>query len=406
MGNELTKKTFNYGWVIVVLFALGTFTYQGLQFQLTILAPDIIGTLGFTPNQFNSVFNSPMLPAIFGSILFGLIVDKFGLKICIAIAMLLSAIGGIGHVYASSYGVMFVTMLLTGVGATAMNVTSNKFFGSWLKKPELISIGMGCFLSASTVGQFVAQSTTAYFDSMSIAFWVSGIMCVVVLVLFIIFGKENKAIEGEQVMEVPTVRETVRVVFKSKNMWLCAFGLFFILGCQMAFNVWLPTALMESGLAQTSAGMITSVVSLGNLCGSLFMPMIAAKVGRDKPFIIGFFIICAAGYAFGWQMTGALRIIILWVSGLCASALMPFFFSMPMKFKEVGPRYAGTATGLISTIELLGAVLLSERILLPLCQSADGILFAKYFYLVGVCWLIGLVLALFIPETGAKARNA
>ena len=394
------KAKSNYGWIILSLFILGAFTYQYTQYQLSVLSIDLISKLGLTEAQFTSIFTSPLVPAILLSIIVGIAADKLGMKGVIAIGMLISCIGGIGHIFADSYGMMYFTMLMTGFGAVAVNVTSGKMFSMWMK-PELISVVMGAFLAASTVGQFIAQSTTALLGSLSTAFWISGILCVVVFILWLLLGKENKEGGNISIGEAPSIAETMKIVFFSKNMWLCAIGLFLILGCQVAFNTWIPSALISKGMSQAQAGAVASIVSFGNLCGALFMPMVAAKVGKDKPFILVFTLICAVGYAFGWYLNGMVLYISFFIFGMCASALMPFFISMPLKFKEVGPKYAGTGIGFISTIELLGGVILPTAIILPLASNGNGLDFVKYFNIIGIGWLIAFVVGILLPATSA-----
>lgn len=150
------------------------------------------------------------------------------------------------------------------------------------------------------------------------------------------------------------------------------------------------------------AGALASVVSLGNLTGAILMPIIAAKVGKIKPFIIAFTIICAFGYAFGWHLTGVTAYLCFFVFGFCAASLMPFFLSMPIKFKEIGPKFVGTGMGFVSTIELLGSILLPTYVILPLATTGKTVDFTRYFYLVGACWLIALIIGILIPETGNK----
>lgn len=174
-----TKKETKYGWVLVAIVVLGTLTYQMLQYQMSVVQETLQNMLSIDEVAYSNLFNSPMWPAVFCSIIFGLIVDKYGCKIAVALCMLIAAVGGICHAFVSSYSLMYVTVLMTGLGATAINVASGKLFSSWLP-PKLFSVGMGCFLSASTVGQFVAQSTTNLFSSLTPAFWMSGILCAVV----------------------------------------------------------------------------------------------------------------------------------------------------------------------------------------------------------------------------------
>ncbi|SEW12893.1 MFS transporter [[Clostridium] fimetarium] len=395
------KQKFNYGWIILAIFALGAFTYQLTQYQLTMVAAELIPKLGLTEAQFSSLVTAPLVPAIVLSIIVGILADKISIKIIVAIGMIISCIGGLGHIFATTNTTFYATMFLTGFGAVAINVTCGKIFSQWMK-PAMISIAMGIFLAASTVGQFFAQSTTALLGSLNNVFWLSGIMCAIVLVLWVVLGREYKENGQAGIMEAPSFGETMKAVFASKNMWLCAFGLFFILGCQVAFNIWIPSALITKGMDPAGAGVLASIVSLGNLTGAIIMPIVATKVGKVKPFIIAFTIICALGYAFGWHLTGAFAYLCFFVFGFCAASLMTFFLSMPMKFKEVGPRFAGTGMGFAATIELLGSVLLPTYIILPLATIGETVDYTRYFYLVGAGWIIALMIGIFIPETGSK----
>ena len=93
------------------------------------------------------------------------------------------------------------------------------------------------------------------------------------------------------------------------------------------------------------------------------------------------------------------------ITGLCASAMMPFFFAMPVQIKEIGPKYAGTATGLIFTIELLGPTLLPSYVLVPLCTGETGVDFVKFFFGIGIIFVILFVITALLPETGIKAAG-
>lgn len=108
--HNVKKERAMYGWIIFAIFCLGAFTYQYTQYQLSVVSGDLIGALGLSATQFSSIFSSPMVPAIFFSIIFGVIADKVGMKRLIALAMLLSCIGGIGHVYANSFGSFYAMM--------------------------------------------------------------------------------------------------------------------------------------------------------------------------------------------------------------------------------------------------------------------------------------------------------
>lgn len=398
-----TKKETKYGWVLVAIVVLGTLTYQMLQYQMSVVQETLQNMLSIDEVAYSNLFNSPMWPAVFCSIIFGLIVDKYGCKIAVALCMLIAAVGGICHAFVSSYSLMYVTVLMTGFGATAINVASGKLFSSWLP-PKLFSVGMGCFLSASTVGQFVAQSTTNLFSSLTPAFWMSGILCAVVFLAWAILGKNQRPAEGQDKVEGAPVGETLKVCLTSRNNWLCAVGLFFVLGGQVLCNAFIHGCKVAQGMVPVSAGLLVSTISAGQPLRRLFMPMLPAKAGKDKPFILVFAAVCAVGYAFAWRLSGFACYAAFFVMGLCSSALMPFFFSMPVKFRDIGPRYAGTATGIVSTLELAGALVL-PKLFVPMCMTAEGLDFAKFFLIDGGVFVLVVIIALFLPETGWKAAE-
>lgn len=401
----MEKKKTNYGWVIVALFCIIVFSTQYLQYQMAPVAGRLMERLGIGEQQYSAIFNAGTIPAIAFSIILGIITDRFGLKKTVSICMVLAAIGGVWHAFAGGFSSMYIAIMLVGFGVTSTNVTCGKCFGTWLS-PAAFATAMGIFMSVPVIAQFIAQSTTANFASLDSAFILSGALTVVALVLWLVFGKEMKTDGARaEVKDEPSFKETAKVVFGNKYMWLIAIGLMLCLGGQVCNNAFLALALQSKGMSEQSAGVASSIVPLGSLFGSLFMPMIAAKVGKNKPFMLVFAAVCAVGYTFGWRLSGAASYIAFFVTGMCASAMMPFLFAMPVQIPEIGARYAGTATGLISTIELLGPTLIPSYVLVPMCSGANGIDFVKFFICVGAIFLILFVITLFLPETGTKKQN-
>ncbi len=202
------KKT-NYGWVIVALFCLIVFSTQYLQYQMAPVAGRLMERLNITEQQYSTVFNAGTWPAIAFSIILGIITDRFGLKKTVIVCMILAAVGGMWHAFANSYSTMYIAIMLVGFGVTSTNVTCGKCFGTWLS-PAAFSIAMGVFMSVPVIAQFIAQSTTAGFESLDTAFLLSGALTVVALVLWIIFGKENKNVAGGSKQELPSIGETAK----------------------------------------------------------------------------------------------------------------------------------------------------------------------------------------------------
>jgi NNP family nitrate/nitrite transporter-like MFS transporter len=90
------------------------------------------------------------------------------------------------------------------------------------------------------------------------------------------------------------------------------------------------------------------------------------------------------------------------VAGFLQSALTPLFLSLPMLLPEIGPVYAGSAGGIISTLQVLGAVVVPTFIITPLAGSNANILFG----LEAICLVLIAIPVLFLPELGSRALAA
>ena len=82
------------------------------------------------------------------------------------------------------------------------------------------------------------------------------------------------------------------------------------------------------------------------------------------------------------------------LTGTLLGAAMPIFFSAPILLEGIGIRYAGSAAGVIATLQLLGAVLIPTYILTPIAGENYGLLFS----LAALCMLVMFVFGLLIPE--------
>ena len=99
--------------------------------------------------------------------------------------------------------------------------------------------------------------------------------------------------------------------------------------------------------------------------------------------------------------TGPAMWVTLLVLGILMGISAPLLMAFPMLLAEIGPAYAGTAGGLIATLQLLGAFIIPAFVITPLAGTDYNILFALsslFFALLGFVTLL-------LPELGVKART-
>lgn len=399
-----TKKVSKYAWVIVILGFLVAFSGSYPQYQLSPLAYLIIPDLGLSNSQFSSLFTAPMIPGILLSLFSGVLCDKIGPKFAVGIAAVIASAGLIFRVGSNSYMSLVICMVLSGIVATFFNSNAAKFLGNWFG-PQKLGMVIGISMAGSTAAMAVGMGTTAMFPSIRSAFIVAAVLSVAVTVLWFIFMKNRPSGSGQSdketlALEQPSVGSCLKVIIKSKNVWLTALCLLCVMGSSVSLSSFLPLALnVERGISATTSGIITAVITLGNFIGTVTGPMIGAKVGRMKPYIATCAIIAALGTAFAWLAPqGALMIIAMFITGFATSAIIPTLISLPFLFPEIGPRYAGTAGGFVATIQLIGAVVIPTYIV----SAIAGTNYFLLFIMAGISAGITCLFALGLPEMFKK----
>ena len=184
----------------------------------------------------------------------------------------------------------------------------------------------------------------------------------------------------------------LKVVCKSWRLWIISVILICLMAANVGVNSFLPTALTERGVDTISAGVYSSALTFGNVFGSLLSPAIAAKIRNTKLTMLIFATIAALGTAFAWMMpVGVVMVIAFFATGFSMGSLMPLTLPLPLRLPEIGPTYAATAGGMVTTLEMLAASFLPSQVFIPLSGGnmklffiMNGILFAIAFLAVAI----------------------
>ena len=386
----MRKENSNYKYIVVTILFLGLFIGNYFQYQLSPLAARIMKEFHLTPVQFSSIFSAPMLASIFLGIIAGILSDKFGVKKICAIGLIIMTIGLWIRPFSSNYMGLYIGMILAGFGVTSLNINMSKIISAWFE-PSKIGPLMGITMAGCTLGMTLATATTAYLPSTKIAFFISAILCTIILIIWLLFMKDG---QETPIREQPSAKEFFIKSLKNKNIWLVGLCLMCIMGCNVCLTSFLPTALMSRGVSEQTAGLLTSALTLGNLFGSFIGTALIAKLGKIKPCLIVLSIVVAVCSAFAWSFSTAGIVLLLGVTGFAFGTLVPIFMSFPALLPEIGPECAGSATGIVSTLELIGAVVIPTYIITPIA----GQNFSLYFILAGICMIVCAIVALLLPE--------
>ena len=360
------------------------------QFQISPLASQIMDWLQITKEQYSLLFTFCMFPALVLSIICGMLIDKFGAKKLIAVALVISTIGIVGRIFASSYPVMLACMLVLGLPCVMLTATCAKIMSSYFSGAKLGSM-VGITSSGLVLGNFLAMSTTAWFPSVQMAFIFSGVLSTIVMVCWIVLVKPDsnasadaKNLEKDSSNESASTPQqqvsmatSLKVCLKNPYIWIGGLTLMMLMAGQVMITSFLPQALAaEKNMTTQMSGIITSTYIMGSFAGYAFGPAIFGKFKSKRVFLTCCAIIVSLGIAFAWKldMVGLIAAV-LFVTGACLRLIMPLIFAMPVSLKGIGPEYAGTAGGLQATIQTLGATVVPSFILTPLFGSSFTVLF-------------------------------
>ena len=404
---DMDKKSSN-GWAIVALACtvLLLFVPNYAQYQLSPLAHLVMPTYGLDSAQFSMLFSAAMIPGILLSLVAGLLCDRFGAKLVVGVAGIVSVAALVARIFAPSFGTLFACMGIVGILATFLNTNIAKIMGSWFP-PEKVGIAVGIGLAGATLSMAVGLGTSAFFPSLQAIFVFTAAVGVVALAAWWLLFRNGprgahsaNGVEGGDAQTAvtsaaqppattqPSLSECLKVVLKSRNVWIVGAALGLDMAATMCILTFLPQVLQTTrGFDPTVAGALSSVVTFGNLAGSIFTPMINARAGRFKPVAIVFAVIAAAGVAFAWQLPeGPIMLVCFFLTGFALGGLLAMLVSVIVLLPEIGPVYAGTAGGVGATLQLFGAVVIPSYILAP-------ILGTNYTALYGIGGALCLVIA-------------
>lgn len=390
------KKLKRYGLLVTIICFFVFFIGSYAQYQLSPLSLQVMEELSINESQFSMLFTASLFPAIFLSLISGLLVDRFGARKSVGAALIIAAIGTVGRIFAGGFGVMFACMLISGTGCLFITSSSAKILVPYYSGAKL-GAAVGIVTAGSNVAMFVATATTAWFPSTHAAWIFAGVIAVILLACWFLFIKKEGS-AGEEAVEAAPIGESLRTCLKNKYIWLDGITLLLMMLGQVAVASFMPQVLQQNqGMSATVSGYMTSAWMLGAIFGATMGPRFFDKTGRSRVYVIACIVVMSLGVAFAWLITSpVLLAVVLFICGAALCQFMPILYAFPVTLPEIGSVYAATANGLAATLQMIGASLIPSYILAPIFGSNFGGMFLTS----GILCLISVVTISMLPMFG------
>lgn len=384
-----------------ILFAVCSLAFMGnfIQYQVSALALDVMPMLGIDSVGFSTMFLIPMLAAVFFGIPFGLAGDKFGPKRVIAACFAVACAGGLLRMFTlESFPLQLVSLFCVGIGMTALSTNVVKTISLWFGAKTDTAVGV--YYAVSCLGIVASQAAGGLYSSVFQAYAIAEVALVVITVLWVILGRDLPA--GVEAPADKAALETFLVPAKNSSVWLIALAVGFSLSATTAFAGLLPQALEAGkGIDGLVAGNMAAAVTVASIFGCIAGPALCARFGRMKPYLVVVNIVSGAVMLSTWYVgLGAPLWTVLAAGGFLSAMTGPILQSLPVMIKGIGSRYAGSASGIISTVSL------AMSFVLPIGVSAiAGESYAMNLALESICFVVSILPILLLPELGKRAQR-
>lgn len=391
-----TQKNSSYRWIILLMTFLPCFMMSVCQFQATPYAAELMQKLSLTEQQYAAIATAPMLVGVFISFLSGTLGDKYGVKMTVFAALIITTIGAIARAFAPSYIILLLVTILMGVAGVVLNSNNAKLMSAWFS-PEQLGLAIGIVVAAGNGGTILAMMIgKGLSPDVSTAFLYGGVVFAVLTVLWLFLVKEPKA-------DAPAGGAAPKIEFgdvlKSRATWLAAAGAALYMGVNMAVSALMSPGLVARGVSDGAAGLTIIIFSVVALVGSIVMPGVIAKQNNTRVVCPALALIAGATLFLGWK-TGSdmLRNILIAVCGITLGGLLPTIMSMPAMLPEIGPAKMGAAGGLISTVMMAGAFLIPSYVITPIAGGIND----TAFLIAALCACILATIFALLPNVSAK----
>lgn len=383
-------------WIVLALVWLGVFMTTYAQNQLSAMSVTLMADYGFDAQQYSSIYSAPNWVAVFLGIFVGVASDRINLRTLITVSGALCILGMVIRIITDAYVPFFITGLLTGFVATAVSVNRAKIMGAWFER-EQMGLAMGLVMTVTPVASTLAIGTTALLPSLQVAFGLTAVIAGVFLICWLLFGKVEPKDDSPAVKQ-GSIFKDVKSVAKTPWVWVLAATGFIILGgSQVPAVAFLPAALQSQGYDAATAGLLSTGVTISMGVGSIVTPLIVRAVGRYRPIIAVYTVLGAISLFFCWQMESMIALYaLLFIAGFVVGSFLPIVFTFPIFI--VGQEKVSSATGIISSFQLLGAAVLLPNVIIPI----TGMNFLSIFAVSAGSLVIGGILLFIIPELGRK----
>jgi MFS family permease len=350
----------NNKWYILSLSAIVWFLpFSAVYNGTTVLFPEIATDLNLSYGDIGLIWG--MLSTGLCSVAFvgGILGDRFGSRIIIGAACILSAISSFLRGTTNGLITLITFMFIFGMAFGFVEVNLPKIVATWFRERQL-GLANGILITGWSLGA-ISLMVSASFLSPLLGGWrnvmhLYGITSLITGIIWLATIRDDRIVPSNRIPRKP-LSSLVSEVIKSRDLWLAAVSLFMIWFSFSGVYGYLPIYFVDSkDMSIDQASTTVSIFVWVGILGSLVLPTISDKLGRKSIGIPSILItgICVLVIPL---VDGALLITVITLSGIFSIGAFAMHYVVVAEAKGINTENYGTAFGIIVTMASIGGFL-------------------------------------------------
>ncbi|MHC9086872.1 3-(3-hydroxy-phenyl)propionate transporter MhpT [Luteimonas sp. RIT-PG2_3] len=262
-------------WLTVAMCCLVA-VFEGFDLQAAgVAAPKLIPVFGLDPAQLGWFFSASTFGLMLGAVFGGRLSDRFGRKRVLIASVAVFGLLSVLTALSTTVDHLLITRFLTGVGlgGALPNLIALVAENTPARHRNLV---VGMLYAGLPAGGALAALTSlagAHPESWTAVFYVGGLAPLALTIPLMLFLPESRAIERVQRSDTATARQGFATALFSEGrlaptllLWV---GFFLALLTMYLLLNWLPSLLIERGLARGDASWVQMAFNVGGVIASI-----------------------------------------------------------------------------------------------------------------------------------------
>lgn len=389
-----------YRWVALICIGLMHAVLMGTINQPAAFSDVIIGQMGASVTMFAQICTVGFLTGAIFSIPMGILADKWSVTGTMGLGLVITLIGAVWRIFCTSPVTLYISCFIMGMGLAGMNANSPKFLKAWFGFRR-VTTAMGIYVGCAGIGVSGCMACIGIFGSMYNTYIFNAVLVGIAAVVWFVFGRVPKAVAtGSEEFSAASVKACLT----NKHLMITALAMVLFMSVQVTYQSQAAAAFQYIGVDAVTAAAWSSIASLIGIPANFLWTWLADKVGRIKAVLVPIAIIGLIAFTTAWVLhAGVIVIVLICIGYFFAFVGCGFIKGCVAKIPTIKREHMGTAGGIQTFFQNLGAFVIPSFVLAPL-SGGDYILM---FYMVSALLALAvIVVAFLLPELGAKGKLA